>query len=154
MSAEGKIPPATLGEEELARIKTVAAQVAVSANPARFQAELIAATRHQPNFAFLMPEHPHNDYYSYLVSVHKSYAGNDRQRAQAELQQANLLQQSLLARQQQQQQAAAAAAQQGIFGSGMMMNMMPMQGGFAVPQGAGGATMFAHPPASGQYDML
>ena len=106
---QGMAPPPTMSDEETLRVKAVAAHVAASANPARFQAELLAATRNNPNFDFLRPGHAHNAYHDYCVGIFRAHA-SARQRAQQELVQRQQQQQQAALRQRQEELRAAAAA--------------------------------------------
>lgn len=64
---------AGIPNDDRARIKMVAAHIAGSIHPARFQRELGARTRHNHHFLFLEPGHPWHRYYQFCITVYKGY---------------------------------------------------------------------------------
>lgn len=66
--------PADLSERQDKAIQMVAKYVSYSVDSGRYQAQLMAKTKHNSNFAFLYPNHKHNEYYQYLVTAYRTYA--------------------------------------------------------------------------------
>ncbi len=90
---EGQPPPDTMSEAEQLRVKVVASQIAASANPARFQQELLGAVKSNPNFAFMQAGHAHHNWYNYCVGIYRTHNAKQRQKVQTELLTQQMMQQ-------------------------------------------------------------
>lgn len=68
--------PPDMGEHQDHIIQHVAEYVVNSRNSAAYFQKLCEKTKHNPNFNFLSPAHPHYAYYEFLVSSYQQWKHN------------------------------------------------------------------------------